>query len=195
MGKFRKVKSKILSNSLEIGKLGNKEWKNKEFYNTKFKFDLRTFNRNNNFKLIFNIINYIMNFICLFWIIIIYSYDYLGRILLIPMAISKIQVNHNIWRIIFASFRRQDQRAISLKYNMIFTRIIEFFTTLLASAYQNIVGNIFWIGCCCVVFPVILIPPIMYIYDCGLPKSHWKVTDDVDKMITDEAASVSSDCY
>ena len=123
MGKFRKVKSKILSNSLEIGKLGNKEWKNKEFYNTKFKFDLRTFNRNNNFKLIFNIINYIMNFICLFWIIIIYSYDYLGRILLIPMAISKIQVNHNIWRIIFASFRRQDQRAISLKYNMIFTRI------------------------------------------------------------------------
>ena len=44
-------------------------------------------------------------------------------------------------------------------------------------------------------FPVILIPPIMYIYDCGLPKSHWKVTDGVDKMITDEASSVSSDCY
>ena len=35
----------------------------------------------------------------------------------------------------------------------------------------------------------------MYIYDCGLPKSHWKVTDGVDKMITDEASSVSSDCY
>ena len=99
----------------------------------------------------------------------------IARILLIPMAISKIQVNHNIWRISFVSFRGEDHRKISLKYNMIFTGITLFLTTLLASVYQNIVGYISLIGCFCVVFPAFLIPPIMYMYDCGLPKSHWKV--------------------
>ena len=99
----------------------------------------------------------------------------IARILLIPMAISKIQVNHNIWRISFVSFRGADHKQITLKYNMIFTGITLFFTTLLSSVYQNIVGYISLIGCFCVVFPAFLIPPIMYMYECGLPKSHWKV--------------------
>ena len=99
----------------------------------------------------------------------------IARILLIPMAISKIQVNHNIWRISFVSFRGDDHTKISLKFNMIFTGITLFLTTLLASVYQNIVGYISLIGCFCVVFPAFLIPPIMYMYDSGLPFGHWKV--------------------
>ena len=99
----------------------------------------------------------------------------IARILLIPMAISKIQVNHNIWRISFVSFRGDDHTKISLKFNMIFTGITLFLTTLLASVYQNIVGYISLIGCFCVVFPAFLIPPIMYMYDSGLPLGHWKV--------------------
>ena len=99
----------------------------------------------------------------------------IARILLIPMAISKIQVNHNIWRISFVSFRGADHKQISLKYNMIFTGITLFFTTLLSSVYQNIVGYISLIGCFCVVFPAFLIPPIMYMYETDLPRTHWKV--------------------
>ena len=103
----------------------------------------------------------------------------IARILLIPMAMSKIQVNHNIWRISFVSFRGDDHRKISKKYNMIFTGITLFPTTLLASVYQNIVGYISLIGCFCVVFPAFLIPPIMYMYECGLPKTHWKVVSQI----------------
>ena len=99
----------------------------------------------------------------------------IARILLIPMAVSKIQVNHNIWRISFVSYQDKDHRNITKKYNMIFTAITLFFTTLLSSVYQNIVGYISLIGCFCVVFPAFLIPPIMYMNTCGLPKSHWKV--------------------
>ena len=99
----------------------------------------------------------------------------IARILLIPMAISKIQVNHNIWRISFVSYRGEDHTKISKKFNIIFTSITLFFTTLLSSVYQNVVGYISLIGCFCVVFPAFLIPPIMYMYTCGLPKSHWKV--------------------
>jgi len=103
----------------------------------------------------------------------------IARILLIPMAVSKIQVNHNIWRISFVSFRGQDHTKITLKYNMMFTGITLFFTTLLSSVYQNIVGYISLIGCFCVVFPAFLIPPIMYMYECGLPKTHWKVWSQI----------------
>jgi amino acid permease len=103
----------------------------------------------------------------------------IARILLIPMALSKIQVNHNIWRISFVSFRGNDHRKISMKYNMIFTGITLFPTTLLASVYQNIVGYISLIGCFCVVFPAFFIPPIMYMYECGLPKTHWKVVSQI----------------
>ena len=108
----------------------------------------------------------------------IWKYDIvmtIARILLIPMAISKIQVNHNIWRISFVSFRGDDHTKITLKFNMIFTGITLFFTTLLASVYQNIVGYISLIGCFCVVFPAFLIPPIMYMYESDLPKTHWKI--------------------
>ena len=99
----------------------------------------------------------------------------IARILLIPMAISKIQVNHNIWRISFVSYLGNDHTKISLKYNLIFTGITLFLTTLISSVYQNIVGYISLIGCFCVVFPAFLIPPILYMYTCGLPKTHWKV--------------------
>jgi len=99
----------------------------------------------------------------------------IARILLIPMAISKIQVNHNIWRISLVSYIGQDHTKISLKFNMLFTGITLFLTTLVSSLYQNIVGYISLIGCFCVVFPAFLIPPIMYMYTCGLPKTHWKV--------------------
>ena len=99
----------------------------------------------------------------------------IARILLIPMAVSKIQCNHNIWRISFVSFRGDDHKKISKKFNMIFTGITLLITTLLSSLYQNIVGYISLIGCFCVVFPAFLIPPIMYMYTCGLPKNHWKV--------------------
>ena len=99
----------------------------------------------------------------------------IARILLIPMAISKIQVNHNIWRISFVSFIGNDHTKITLKFNLIFTGITLFITTLVSSLYQNIVGYISLIGCFCVVFPAFLIPPILYMYTCGLPKTHWKV--------------------
>ena len=99
----------------------------------------------------------------------------IARILLIPMAISKIQVNNNIWRISFVSFKGDDHKKIKLKFNLIFTGITLFITTFFASVYQNIVGYISLIGCFCVVFPAFLIPPIMYMYECGLPKTHWKV--------------------
>ncbi len=99
----------------------------------------------------------------------------IARILLIPMAISKIQVNHNIWRISLVSYIGQDHTKISLKFNLLFTGITLFLTTLVSSLYQNIVGYISLIGCFCVVFPAFLIPPIMYMYTCGLPKTHWKV--------------------
>ena len=103
----------------------------------------------------------------------------IARILLIAMAASKIQVNHNIWRISFVSYVGKDHRKITLKYNMIFTGITLFLTTLISSVYQNIVGYISLIGCFCVVFPAFLIPPIMYMYTCGLPKTHWKVVSQI----------------
>ena len=104
----------------------------------------------------------------------------IARILLIPMAISKIQVNHNIWRISFVSFMGKDHTKITLKYNMIFTGITLFPTTLLASVYQNVVGYISLIGCFCVVFPAFLIPPIMLMYDTtDLPKTHWKIISQI----------------
>ena len=103
----------------------------------------------------------------------------IARILLIAMAARKIQVNHNIWRISFVSYVGKDHRKITLKYNMIFTGITLFLTTLISSVYQNIVGYISLIGCFCVVFPAFLIPPIMYMYTCGLPKTHWKVVSQI----------------
>ena len=99
----------------------------------------------------------------------------IARILLIAMAISKIQVNHNIWRISLVSFIGQDHTKITMKFNLLFTGITLFLTTLISSVYQNIVGYISLIGCFCVVFPAFLIPPILYMYTCGLPKTHWKV--------------------
>ena len=103
----------------------------------------------------------------------------IARIALIPMAVSKIQVNHNIWRISFVSYQNMDHRTISKKYNIIFTAITFLCTTTLSSVYQNIVGYISLIGCFCVVFPAFLIPPIMYMYTCGLPLSHWKVWSQI----------------
>ena len=103
----------------------------------------------------------------------------IARILLIPMAISKIQVNHNIWRISLVSYIGNDHTKISKKFNMLFTGITLFLTTLVSSLYQNIVGYISLIGCFCVVFPAFLIPPILYMYTCGLPKTHWKVVSQI----------------
>ena len=103
----------------------------------------------------------------------------IARILLIPMAISKIQVNHNIWRISFVSYLGNDHTKITMKFNLLFTGITLFLTTLISSVYQNIVGYISLIGCFCVVFPAFLIPPILYMYTCGLPKTHWKVISQI----------------
>ena len=103
----------------------------------------------------------------------------IARILLIPMAISKIQVNHNIWRISLVSYIGNDHTKITRKFNMLFTGITLFITTLVSSVYQNIVGYISLIGCFCVVFPAFLIPPILYMYTCGLPKTHWKVISQI----------------
>ena len=103
----------------------------------------------------------------------------IARILLIPMAISKIQVNHNIWRISLVSYIGNDHTKITRKFNMLFTGITLFVTTLVSSLYQNIVGYISLIGCFCVVFPAFLIPPILYMYTCGLPKTHWKVISQI----------------
>ena len=103
----------------------------------------------------------------------------IARILLIPMAISKIQVNHNIWRISLVSYIGNDHTKITRKFNMLFTGITLFITTLVSSLYQNIVGYISLIGCFCVVFPAFLIPPILYMYTCGLPKTHWKVISQI----------------
>lgn len=103
----------------------------------------------------------------------------IARIALIPMAISKIQVNHNIWRISFVSYIGNDHTKITKKFNLLFTGITLFITTLVSSLYQNIVGYISLIGCFCVVFPAFLIPPILYMYTCGLPKTHWKVISQI----------------
>lgn len=103
----------------------------------------------------------------------------IARILLIAMAISKIQVNHNIWRISLVSYIGNDHTKITMKFNLIFTGITLFLTTLISSVYQNIVGYISLIGCFCVVFPAFLIPPILYMYTCGLPKTHWKVISQI----------------
>ena len=103
----------------------------------------------------------------------------IARILLIAMAISKIQVNHNIWRISLVSYIGNDHTKITRKFNMLFTGITLFITTLVSSLYQNIVGYISLIGCFCVVFPAFLIPPILYMYTCGLPKTHWKVISQI----------------
>lgn len=91
----------------------------------------------------------------------------IGRFVLIPMAISKIQVNHNIWRISFFSTCGQGQENFTLKDNIIFTAITLFITTLVASAYQNVVGYISLIGCFCVVIPAFLIPALLYAWDNG----------------------------
>ena len=61
----------------------------------------------------------------------------IARILLIPMAISKIQVNHNIWRISFVSFIGNDHTKITLKFNLIFTGITLFITTLVSTGRRR----------------------------------------------------------
>ncbi len=99
----------------------------------------------------------------------------IARIALVPMAISKIQVNHNIWRISLLSTIGIQHEKVSLKLNVIITAGTLLATTLVACLYQNITGYISLIGCFCVVFPAFFIPAILYMKTCGLKKTHWKV--------------------
>lgn len=103
----------------------------------------------------------------------------IGRICLVPMAITKLQVNHNIWRISLLSTLGIPHETVSLKLNMIISGATLAVTTLVASLYQNITGYISLIGCFCVVFPAFFIPSILYMKTCGLPKSHWKVWSQI----------------
>ena len=97
-------------------------------------------------------------------------------ILMIPLALNKIQVNFNILKNSLFSFLIIDKwKEETFKFNIIFTSIILCITTLLASVYQNIVGYIFIIGGIFLIFPAFLFPSIMYISKCGLPKLHWKI--------------------
>lgn len=91
----------------------------------------------------------------------------IGRIALIPMAISKIQVNHNIWRISYFSTFASGQENLSTKHNIIFTAVTLIITTAVASSYQEVVTYISLIGCFCVVLPAFLIPAILDILDNG----------------------------
>ena len=100
----------------------------------------------------------------------------IARILMIPMALNKIQINHNILKNSVFSFLIVNKfREKAFKFNIIFTGIILSITTLLASVYQNIVGYIYLVGGFCLVFPAFLFPVIIYINKCGFPKLHWKV--------------------
>lgn len=99
----------------------------------------------------------------------------IGRIILVPMAISKLQVNHNIWRISLLSTIGIPHETVTLKLNIIITASTLAVTTLVASLYQNITGYISLIGCFCVVFPAFFIPSILYMKTCGLKCTHWKV--------------------
>lgn len=108
----------------------------------------------------------------------IYGKDVLmtiARIGLIPMAIAKIQVNHNIWRISFFSTKNVNLDTLPMKTNIIFTLITLIISTLIASLYQNITGYISLIGCFCVVFPAFFVPIILYQKTSGLPYSNKKV--------------------
>ena len=91
----------------------------------------------------------------------------IGRIGLIPMAISKLQVNHNIWRISYFSTISNGHENLTLKNNLIITSVTLFITTLVASIYQNVVGYISLIGCFCVVIPAFLIPALLYMKENG----------------------------
>ena len=98
----------------------------------------------------------------------------IGRIGLIPMAISKIQVNHNIWRISYFSTISDGHENLTLRNNLIFTAVTLLITTTAASAYQNVVGYISLIGCFCVVIPAFLIPALLYMKDNGRGLKDWK---------------------
>lgn len=99
----------------------------------------------------------------------------IARIALIPMAISKLQVNHNIWRISLLSTLGMPHQDVTLKLNIIITISTLLVTTLVASLYQNITGYISLIGCFCVVFPAFFVPALLYLKTSGLPCTHWKV--------------------
>ena len=99
----------------------------------------------------------------------------IARIGLIPMAITKLQVNHNIWRISLYETLGVPHATITTKQNIIITVATLLPTTLMASLYQNITGYISLIGCFCVVFPAFFVPAILYMKTCGLSRTHWKV--------------------
>ena len=94
----------------------------------------------------------------------------IGRILLIFISISKIQIYYNIWRESFFSCINYSQ-----KKSLIFAIITILLTTILSSVYQNIVGYISLIGGFCIVFPSFLVPSILYMLDNNIQKSNWKV--------------------
>ena len=91
----------------------------------------------------------------------------IGRIGLIPMAISKLQVNHNIWRISYFSTVSNGHENMSFRNNLIITAVTLLITTVVGSVYQNVVGYISLIGCFCVVIPAFLVPPLLYMKDNG----------------------------
>ena len=100
----------------------------------------------------------------------------IARLLMIPMALNKIQVNYNILKNSVFSFLIVEKfKENSFKLKFIFTCFILFITTLFAIVYQNIVSFISLIGGFVSVFPTFLFPAIIYMNNCGLPKLHWKV--------------------
>jgi len=87
----------------------------------------------------------------------------IARILLIPMAISKIQKNHNIWRNRFSEFcYTVDANKIFYYCFTAFTLLV---TTIISTFYQNILGYISLIGSFFVVFPAFFLPPLINILE------------------------------
>lgn len=84
----------------------------------------------------------------------------IARILLIPMAISKIQKKHNIWRNRFSEFCYTVD--VNKLFYCCFTAFTLLVTTIISTFYQNILGYISLIGSFFVVFPAFFLPPLIY---------------------------------
>ena len=84
-----------------------------------------------------------------------------SRIIIIPFAINKIQINYTFLK---NSLFNKDNEDINIYHNIIFTLIIFIITTSLSSIYQSIVTYISIIGSFFVVIPAFLLPPIIKKY-------------------------------
>ena len=82
----------------------------------------------------------------------------IARILLVPLSINKIQINHNFMKNNFLKLFEKENKQI---YHFLFSSITLIITTSLSSIYQNIITYISIIGSFFVIIPAFLLPPFM----------------------------------